>query len=67
MTRQGVTRHLHTLGRAGVVRHIKEGREQVFSRDLKRLAIACAYLDQVSVQWDAAAARLKAFVEQGDR
>ena len=48
MTRQAITR---------------EGREHVFSLDLKRLAVAREYIDHVSAQWDAAAARLKAFVE----
>ncbi|MBA2290938.1 MAG: helix-turn-helix transcriptional regulator [Gemmatimonadales bacterium] len=63
MTRQAVTRHLHALGKVGLVRNAKEGRERVFSLDLKRLEIAQQYLDNVSAQWDAAAARLKAFVE----
>lgn len=63
MTRQAITRHLHALGRVGLVHHRKEGREQVFSLDLKRLEVARQYLDHVSAQWDAAAARLKAFVE----
>lgn len=66
MTRQGVTRHLDALGKAGLVRHAKEGRERVFSLDLKRLDVARQYLDQVSAQWDAAAARLKAFVEKDE-
>ena len=63
MTRQAVTRHLHALGKAGLVRDTREGREHVFSLDLKRLEVARAYIDQVSAQWDAAAERLKAFVE----
>jgi DNA-binding transcriptional ArsR family regulator len=63
MTRQAITRHLHALGKVGLVRDTKEGREHVFSLDLKRLEIARQYLDHVSAQWDAAAARLKAFVE----
>jgi DNA-binding transcriptional ArsR family regulator len=65
MTRQAVTRHLHALGKVGLVRDTRQGREHVFSLDLKRLAIARQYLDHVSAQWDAAAARLKAFVEEG--
>jgi DNA-binding transcriptional ArsR family regulator len=64
MTRQAVTRHLRALGNAGLVRDAKAGREHVFSLDLKRVEVARQYLDQVSAQWDAAAARLKAFVEQ---
>lgn len=63
MTRQGITRHLQSLERVGLVRDSKEGREHVYSLDLKRLSVAREYLDQVSAQWDAAAARLKAFVE----
>ncbi len=63
MTRQGITRHLQSLERVGLVRDSKEGREHVYSLDLKRLGVAREYLDQVSAQWDAAAARLKAFVE----
>ena len=63
MTRQAITRHLHSLERAGLVRDTRQGREHVFSLDLKRLEVAREYLDHVSAQWDAAAARLKAFVE----
>jgi DNA-binding transcriptional ArsR family regulator len=66
MTRQAITRHLTALGQAGLVRGAKEGREHVFSLDLKRLAVARQYLDHVSAQWDAAAARLKAFVEKDE-
>ena len=66
ITRQAVTRHLHALGDAGLVRDAKSGREHVFSLDLKRVEVARQYLDEVSAQWDRAAARLKAFVEQDE-
>ena len=66
MTRQAVTRHLHSLRKAGLVRDAREGRERLFSLDLKRIEVARQYLDQVSAQWDAAAARLQAFVERGE-
>ena len=66
VTRQAITRHLDTLGRAGLVRDERRGRERVFALDAKRLEVARQYLDRVAAQWDAAAARLKAFVEQGD-
>ena len=65
ITRQAITRHLQALGRVGLVHDEKEGRERVYSLDLKRLEVARQYLDDVSAQWDAAAARLKAFVEGG--
>jgi DNA-binding transcriptional ArsR family regulator len=64
VTRQAITRHLHALGRAGLVHDARRGRERVFALDLKRLEKARQYLDHVAAQWDAAAARLKAFVEE---
>jgi DNA-binding transcriptional ArsR family regulator len=66
MTRQAITRHLYALGKVGLVRDTREGREHVFSLDVKRLELARQYLDDVSAQWDAAAARLKAFVENDE-
>src|SRR5437762_13121643 len=63
VTRQAITRHLEALGRVGLVRDARRGRERVFSLDVKRLEIARRYLDRVAAQWDAAADRLKAFVE----
>jgi DNA-binding transcriptional ArsR family regulator len=63
VTRQAITRHLDALGDAGLVRNARRGRERVFELDLKRLEKAKRYLDQVAAQWDEAADRLKAFVE----
>jgi len=63
VTRQAITKHLNTLGNVGLVRHARRGRERVWELERKRLEKARAYLDQVAAQWDAAALRLKAFVE----
>jgi DNA-binding transcriptional ArsR family regulator len=63
VTRQAITRHLETLGQAGLVRNARRGRERVWELDRKRLEKAQLYLDQVAAQWDAAAERLKAFLE----
>ena len=63
VTRQAITRHLHALGDAGLVRDARRGRERVFELDLKRLEVARRDLDQISAQWDEAAERLRAFVE----
>jgi DNA-binding transcriptional ArsR family regulator len=63
VTRQAITRHLYALGEAGLVRNARHGRERVFELDLKRLEKAKRYLDQIAAQWDEAADRLKAFVE----
>jgi DNA-binding transcriptional ArsR family regulator len=63
VTRQAITRHLYALGDAGLVRNARRGRERVWALDLKRLDKAKRCLDQIAAQWDAAADRLKAFVE----
>lgn len=63
VTRQAITRHLETLGDAGLVRNARRGRERVWELDRKRLEKAQLYLDQVAAQWDAAADRLRVFVE----
>jgi DNA-binding transcriptional ArsR family regulator len=64
VTRQAITRHLYTLGDAGLVRNARRGRERVWELNLKRLEEARRCLDQIAAQWDAAADRLKAFVEE---
>ena len=63
LTRQAITKHLNTLGTVGLVRHARRGRERVWELERKRLEKARAYLAHIAAQWDAAAARLKAFVE----
>ena len=65
VTRQAVTRHIHALVDACMVRDARRGRELVFELDRKRLEVAQRYLDQVAAQWDDAAERLKRFVEDG--
>jgi DNA-binding transcriptional ArsR family regulator len=67
VTRQAITRHLHALRRAGLVRDARRGRERVFALEPKRLEKVRQYLEHVAAQWDAAAARLKAFVEEERR
>jgi DNA-binding transcriptional ArsR family regulator len=63
LTRQAVTKHLHVLAEAGLLRNIRVGRENLFELNPRPLARARDYLDDVSRQWDDALARLKAFVE----
>ena len=65
VTRQAISRHLYALGDAGLVRNARRGREMVWELDAKRLEKARQYLDQIAAQWDDAADRLKAFVEDG--
>jgi DNA-binding transcriptional ArsR family regulator len=64
VSRQAITKHLHTLADAGLVRSIREGREQVWQIEPRRIADARRYLDQISDQWDAALERLRHLVEE---
>lgn len=63
LTRQAVTKHLHVLEGAGLVRSVRVGRESRFAYRPEPLVDARAYLDAVSAQWDDALGRLKVFVE----
>jgi DNA-binding transcriptional ArsR family regulator len=63
LTRQGVTKHLRVLQRAGIVRAKSVGRESRFTYVPEPVAGARSYLESVSAQWDDALARLKVFVE----
>ncbi|SRR6266478_5276340 len=63
VSRQAVTKHLHALAEAGLVRSSREGRAQIWELQPKRLAEARRYLDQISDQWDQAIDRLRRFVE----
>jgi DNA-binding transcriptional ArsR family regulator len=63
LTRQGVTKHLRVLERAGIVSSSNVGRESQFTFEPEPVKQAISYLDRVSEQWDDALARLKSFVE----
>lgn len=64
VSRQAITKHLHALEDAGMVRGNREGREQVWELQPRRLAVARAYLDQISERWDDAIERLRVLVER---
>ncbi len=63
VTRQAITKHLHALAKAGLVRSTREGRERIWEIQPRRLADVGRYLDEISKQWDDAIERLRAFVE----
>ncbi len=63
ISRQGVTKHLHALHKAGLVRSERHGRERIWTLEPKRIDDVRRYLAQISEQWDAAIQRLKAAVE----
>ena len=64
LTRQAITKHLRVLQDAGLVRGMREGRENLFKLEAESLDEARRALDRISRQWDEALARLKSFVEQ---
>ena len=64
VTRQAVTKHLHVLAKAGLVRCKRRGRERIWELDDQPLDDARRYLSQISEHWDRALGRLKKFVEQ---
>jgi DNA-binding transcriptional ArsR family regulator len=66
ITRQAITRHLHTLGDAGLVRDSRRGRERVWELDPSELKEARRALDLIAAQWDSALDRLRAFVEDDE-
>ena len=65
MTRQAITKHLHVLEEAGVVRGARRGREQLWELDPRQLAQARRCLELIAGEWEGALARLKEFVENG--
>ena len=63
ITRQAITKHLHALAGAGLVRSERSGRERIWEIQPKRLADVRRYLDLISRQWDDALDRLRKHVE----
>jgi DNA-binding transcriptional ArsR family regulator len=63
VTRQAITKHLHVLEGAGLVRGVRQGREQLWELQPGQLLAARRHLDLISRQWDEALARFKAALE----
>lgn len=63
ITRQAISKHLRVLADAGLVRGVRRGRKSLFQLEPRSLETARDSLELISEQWDAALARLKAFVE----
>ncbi|HWL95076.1 MAG TPA: metalloregulator ArsR/SmtB family transcription factor [Phycisphaerae bacterium] len=64
ITRQAVTKHLHVLADAGLVRDVKVGRERLWEFEPAQLEEARRSLDAIAQQWDHALHKLKKAVEQ---
>jgi DNA-binding transcriptional ArsR family regulator len=65
VSRQAITKHLHALSDAGLVRGRRAGRERLWELQTRRLTEARRYLDRISHQWDRALDRLRSLVEAG--
>ena len=63
ITRQAVTKHLHILARAGMVHHLKAGRERLWQFEPAPLMEARRSLEVIGQQWDYALRKLKMAVE----
>lgn len=63
LTRQGVTKHLEVMHRAGLVASRRQGREVRYAVVPQTLVEVRLYLDRASTQWDEAIGRLKLIVE----
>ena len=64
LTRQAVRKHLYVLEDAGIVVGERSGREHRFRVRQDSLAPAQQYLERVAAQWDDAALRLRAFIDE---
>jgi DNA-binding transcriptional ArsR family regulator len=64
ISRQAVTKHLHVLANAGLVRDIKVGRERLWEFEPAQLEEARRSLDEIARQWDHALNKLKMAVER---
>jgi DNA-binding transcriptional ArsR family regulator len=64
ITRQAVTKHLHVLADAGLVRHMKVGRERLWQFEPAQLEAARRSLELIAQQWDHALNKLKTAVER---
>jgi DNA-binding transcriptional ArsR family regulator len=63
VTRQAITKHLHVLSAAGLVRHTRRGRERIWQLEPGGLAIAHKFLAEISHRWDTRLNRLRDLVE----
>lgn len=64
VTRQAVTKHLHVLADAGLVRAARHGREQRWEVKSTQLSEARRCLDVIARRWEDALERLRAVVEE---
>ncbi|MGZ4383758.1 MAG: ArsR/SmtB family transcription factor [Gaiellaceae bacterium] len=65
VTRQAVSKHLASLGEAGLVTVTRSGREARYELSPEPLADAVAWIEQVGGQWDERLSALSRHLERG--
>jgi len=63
ITRQGILKHLHILGDAGLVVVQQQGREKRYSLRPEPLSELDQFVQEIGAKWDARLLRLKTFIE----
>jgi len=63
ITRQAVSKHLHVLGAAGLVRDVMVGREHLWEFERAQLEEARHSLELIALQWDRALMKLRLALE----
>lgn len=63
VTRQAVTKHLQVLADAGLVQHVKSGRERLWQFEPAQMEAARQSLETIGQQWEQALGRLKMMLE----
>jgi DNA-binding transcriptional ArsR family regulator len=63
VSRQAATKHLMLLEAVGLVSSERQGRERIWRIEPKPLTDASEYLTALSMRWDNAIDRLRAYVE----
>jgi DNA-binding transcriptional ArsR family regulator len=64
ISRQAVTKHLHALHKAGLVRSERRSRERIWKLEPKRIEDVRRYLARISKQWEDALSRLRSALEE---
>lgn len=64
ITRQAVTKHLHVLRDAGLLRIHRRGRERIHELDPEPLREVADFLAPYAAAWDERLARLEAHLEE---
>jgi DNA-binding transcriptional ArsR family regulator len=67
LSRQAITKHLHVLAGARLIRGARQGREQLWELNPRQLADARRTLDRIAQDWEAKLLRLKQSIESEEK